>query len=149
MIISRLYDWLVVQRDPAGTGVVSTDRSMRGWVPDGCFLEIGIPVASAVAEATASASSTRASRAPILPRSITSSNFPGFALMDYKRRGQEEVNLIKGETMRIFKVYDHWCYVIIPFSNVCSMLICVQAVKDNGDRGWVPVRHIQHFQWLN
>ena len=105
---------------------MSTDRSMRGWVPDGCFLEIGIPVASAVAEATASASSTRASRAPILPRSITSSNFPGFALMDYKKRGQEEANLIKGEAMRIFKVYDHWCYVSFPLlQRLLDVDLCV------------------------
>lgn len=122
MIISRLYDWLVVQRDPTGAGVVGTNTSIRGWVPDGCFLETVIPVASAIAEAMTSAPSNTCARAPILPRSIVSSNFPGVALMDYKMKAEEEIDLVKDDAMRIFKMYDHWCYVRIP---LLRSLFCV------------------------
>lgn len=81
-----------------------------------------MPVASTITEAMASASSNTGARAPILPRSIISSNFPGVALMDYKMTAEEEVDLVKGDAMRIFKVYDHWCYVRIP---LLQPLFCV------------------------
>lgn len=112
MIISRLYSWFVVQRDFTGAGTVGTDTSMWGWVPNGCCLEIGIPVASAIAEAMASA--PFGSRAPILPQRIISSSSPGVVLMDYKMKGEEEVDLVMGDAVRIFKVHDHWSYVRIP-----------------------------------
>ena len=113
MIVSRLYGWFVAQRDFTGAGTVGTDTSMWGWVPNGCFLEIGIPVASAIAEAMASTPSHTGSRAPILPQSIISSGFPGVALMDYKMKGEEEVDLVMGDAVRVFKVHDHWSYVCI------------------------------------
>jgi len=91
---------------------VGTDTSMWGWVPNGCCLEIGIPVASAIAEAMASA--PFGSRAPILPQRIISSSSPGVVLMDYKMKGEEEVDLVMGDAVRIFKVHDHWSYVRIP-----------------------------------
>ncbi|KAF5316032.1 hypothetical protein D9619_006350 [Psilocybe cf. subviscida] len=129
VILSRARGWWVVQRDPTGSGVVDTDIVKQGWVPAGCLLETNVPVASAIAEATAANSSsnrspeTSASRTPILPLSIISTSFPGVALMDYKKKGDEELDLVKDDALRVFKRYNHWSY----------------AVKENGgDRGWVP-----------
>ncbi len=39
--------------DPTGSGIVDTDIVKQGWVPAGCLLETNVPVASAIAEATA------------------------------------------------------------------------------------------------
>ncbi|KAL4062485.1 hypothetical protein J3A83DRAFT_1433499 [Scleroderma citrinum] len=111
VIISRLYDWLVVQRDPTGAGLVRTDTSVQRWAPDGCFLETIIPVASAITEAMASTALNVGSRAPIFPTRIISSSFPGIALMDYKAKGDEEINLMTGDAVRIFKLYNYWSYV--------------------------------------
>lgn len=45
--------------------------------------------------------------------------------MDYKKKGDEELDLQKDDSLRVFKRYNHWSY----------------AVKEvGGDRGWVPVR---------
>jgi hypothetical protein len=136
VILSRARGWWVVQRDPTGSGIVDADTSKQGWVPAGCLLETNVPVASAIAEATAankhpdsaaSGSSPRSpvSRTPILPLSIISTSFPGIALMDYKKKGDEELDLIKDDALRVFKRYNHWSYAV---------------KEDGGDRGWVPVR---------
>lgn len=120
VILSRARGWWVVQRDPTGSGVVDTDTSKQGWVPAGCLLETNVPVASAIAEATAakggapssgSPPSTPVSKTPILPLSIISTSFPGVALMDYKKKGEEELDLIKDDSLRVFKRYNHWSYV--------------------------------------
>jgi bZIP factor len=50
-------------------------------------------------------------RTPILPLSIISTSFPGIALMDYKKKGDEELNLVKDDALRVFKRYNHWSYV--------------------------------------
>ncbi|KAG1741085.1 hypothetical protein EDB19DRAFT_1706210 [Suillus lakei] len=121
VILSRARGWWVVQRDPTGSGVVDTDTSKQGWVPAGCLLETNVPVASAIAEATAASKTPGSSemplaadsKTPILPLSIISTSFPGIALMDYKKKGEEEV----------FKKYNHWSYAV---------------KEDGGDRGWVP-----------
>ncbi|TDL24017.1 hypothetical protein BD410DRAFT_838533 [Rickenella mellea] len=130
VILSRARGWWVVQRDPAGTGVVETDTSKQGWVPAGCLLETNVPVASAVAEATAARSSATgspppspASKTPILPLSILSTSFPGVALTDYRKKGEEELDLVKDDLLRVFKRYNHWSYAV---------------KEDGGDRGWVP-----------
>lgn len=31
--------------------------------------------------------------------------------MDYKRKGDEELNLNKDDYLRVFKRYNHWSYV--------------------------------------
>lgn len=115
IILSRARGWWVVQRDPAGSGVVEPDTSKQGWVPAGCLLETSVPVASAIAEArgqTGDASPTSpAGKTPILPLSILSTSFPGIALMDYKKKGEEELDLAKDDSLRVFKRYNHWSYV--------------------------------------
>ncbi|KAI9461479.1 hypothetical protein HD554DRAFT_2130004 [Boletus coccyginus] len=128
VILSRARGWWVVQRDPTGSGVVDTDTSKQGWVPAGCLLETNVPVASAIAEATAAAKAAGSSdvsenKTPILPLSIISTSFPGVALMDYKKKGEEELDLVKDDALRVFKRYNHWSYAV---------------KEEGGDRGWVP-----------
>ncbi|KAK7686418.1 hypothetical protein QCA50_010642 [Cerrena zonata] len=135
IILSRARGWWVVQRDPAGSGLVEPDTSKQGWVPAGCLLETNVPVASAIAEATSRGhpssddnnSSDPANKTPILPLSILSTSFPGIALMDYKAKGEEELDLIKDDTLRVFKRYNHWSYAV---------------KEESGDRGWVPSWYI-------
>ncbi|KAF9245298.1 hypothetical protein BU15DRAFT_71054 [Melanogaster broomeanus] len=128
VILSRARGWWVVQRDPTGSGVVDTDTSKQGWVPAGCLLETSVPVASAIAEATAAAKASGSSdspekKTPILPLNIISTSFPGVALMDYKKKGEEELDLAKDDALRVFKRYNHWSYAV---------------KEEGGDRGWVP-----------
>ncbi|KZT27806.1 hypothetical protein NEOLEDRAFT_1239967 [Neolentinus lepideus HHB14362 ss-1] len=135
IILSRARGWWVVQRDPAGTGAVEPDMTKQGWVPAGCLLETNIPVASAVAEANAlrgpmsdsSPSSPQSKKTPILPLSIVSTSFPGIALMDYEGKGDEELDLMKDDALRVFKRYNHWSYAV---------------KEEGGDRGWVPSWYI-------
>ena len=139
----------MVQRDPTGSGIVDTDIVKQGWVPAGCLLETNVPVASAIAEATAAKNGSSSgspphsliSKTPILPLSIISTSFPGIALMDYNKKGDEELDLVKDEALRVFKRYNHWSYVssVISFIRLQAQLLS-QAVKEvGGDRGWVPV----------
>jgi len=134
VIISRARGWWVVQRDPTGTGIVDSDTTKQGWVPAGCLLETRIPVATAVAEAShASGSNSEPpspvsnTKTPILPLHIVSTSFPGYALMDYKKKGDEELDLFKDDVLRVFKRYNHWSYAV---------------KEDGGDRGWVPSWYI-------
>ncbi|KXN86547.1 Protein STE50 [Leucoagaricus sp. SymC.cos] len=127
VILSRSRGWWIVQRDPNGTGIVEADTVKQGWVPAGCLLETSVPVASAIAQANAvkgsSGPNNDTSKTPILPLSIISTSFPGIALMDYNKKGEEELELVEGDQLRVFKRYNHWSY----------------AVKEQGgDRGWVP-----------
>ena len=118
IILSRARGWWVVQRDQTGNGILDTDPTRQGWVPAGCLLETNVPVASAIAEAnaarasaTGSPPSSPTSKTPILPLSILSTSFPGVALMDYRAKGEEELNLVKDDLLRVFKRYNHWSYV--------------------------------------
>jgi hypothetical protein len=118
IILSRARGWWVVQRDPAGSGLVEPDTTKQGWVPAGCLLETNVPVATAIADATArtgaasgSLPSTPPGATPILPLSILSTSFPGIALTDYKKKGDEELDLVKDDSLRVFKRYNHWSYV--------------------------------------
>jgi len=121
----------VVQRDPQGTGIVDPDTTKQGWVPAGCLLETRMSVATAIAEAMhvpglnpeSPPSPVPVSRPPILPLDIVSTSFPGWALADYKKAGDEELDLFKGDVLRVFKRYNHWSYAV---------------KEDGGDRGWVP-----------
>ena len=129
IILSRARGWWVVQRDPSGTGVLDTDTSKQGWVPAGCLLETNVPVASAIAEANAARAlnggspTIPASKTPILPLSILSTSFPGVALMDYRKKGDEELDLVKDDLLRVFKRYNHWSYVchILYFLSFISL----------------------------
>ncbi|KAG7093747.1 hypothetical protein E1B28_007398 [Marasmius oreades] len=145
IILSRARGWWVVQGDPKGTGVVEADVSKQGWVPAGCLLETNQPIASAIRQArekkgmgddadgeTATGDreadaeqpiASSSSKTPILPLSIISTSFPGIALMDYKKKGEEELDLAKDDSLRVFKRYNHWSYAV---------------KEDGGDRGWVP-----------
>jgi hypothetical protein len=83
-------------------------------------LETNVPVASAIAEATAAAKAAGSSdvsenKTPILPLSIISTSFPGVALMDYKKKGEEELDLAKDDALRVFKRYNHWSYVRLRY----------------------------------
>lgn len=109
-----------MQRDPAGDGTVEpAETAKQGWVPAGCLLETNVPVATAIAEASAARltiggsppSSPSSSRTPILPLSILSTSFPGVALTDYRAKGEEELDLVKDDLLRVFKRYNHWSYV--------------------------------------
>ncbi|KAH9995588.1 hypothetical protein BJV77DRAFT_1059707 [Russula vinacea] len=115
VIISRARGWWVVQRDP--------QEGKQGWVPAGCLLETRIPVATAVAEASHASGSnseppspTPTTKTPILPLHIVSTSFPGYALMDYKKKGDEELD------------YSRMTYFAVK--------------EDGGDRGWVPSWYI-------
>ena len=92
-------------------------------------------------------------RTPILPLSIISTSFPGIALMDYKKKGDEELNLAKDDALRVFKRYNHWSYVRPVFSLFLGRdthVLTSQAVKeDGGDRGWVPVRLCPRYRMLH
>ncbi|VDC00981.1 unnamed protein product [Peniophora sp. CBMAI 1063] len=142
VIISRARGWWVVQRDPQGTGTVDSDPSKQGWVPAGCLLETRIPIARAIASTSSNPSSNPGStpssptngvagginaRTPILPLHIVSTSFPGYALMDYKKKGDEELDLSKDDALRVFKRYNHWSYAV---------------KEDGGERGWVPSWYI-------
>ena len=62
--------------------------------------------------------------------------------MDYKKKGDEELDLIKDDSLRVFKRYNHWSYVRVSFlqMDLLLTLLASQAVKEEGgDRGWVPV----------
>ncbi|KZV71585.1 hypothetical protein PENSPDRAFT_650595 [Peniophora sp. CONT] len=143
VIISRVRGWWVVQRDPQGTGTVDSDPSKQGWVPAGCLLETRIPIARAITpshnyNSNSNPGSTPSSptdgvagginaRTPILPLHIVSTSFPGYALMDYKKKGDEELDLGKDDALRVFKRYNHWSYAV---------------KEDGGERGWVPSWYI-------
>lgn len=129
MIISRAKGWWVVQRDQTGFGSVEQDLAKQGWVPAGCLLETNVPVAAAIAEArgtlpVTSPPESPSGKTPILPLSIISTSFPGTALMEYKKKGEEELDLVKDDLLRVFKRYNHWSYAV---------------KEEGGDRGWVPV----------
>jgi len=114
IINQRAKGWWVVQKDPTGTGHVDSD-GRHGWVPAGCLLETNQPVTMAIQEANAARPFDHygrdPDRMPILPTSIISTSYPGIALMDYRRKGEEELDLVKDDALRVFKRYNHWSYV--------------------------------------
>ena len=131
IIILRARGWWAVQRDPQGTGIVDSDTTQQSWVPAGCLLETQIPVATAVAEANrASGSSAEPlspvpiTNTPILPLHIVSTSFPGHALMDYEKNGDEELDLFKDDLLRVFKRYNQWCYVRSFLVSLLQSIYC-------------------------
>lgn len=132
IISSRAKGWWVVQRDLIGTGAAVGLDMEKGWVPAGCLLETKVPVAVAVeaANAARAPSDTLHPRSfalkdskPILPISVLSISYPKVALVEYKRKGDKELDLNKDDLLRVYKRYNHWSYVVKELS---------------GDRGWVP-----------
>jgi protein STE50 len=112
VILSRARGWWVVQRDPSGFGIVDTDMSEQRWVPAGCFLETNVPVASAVEIASSSNSASPKGKTSVLPLNIITSSYrAGIALLDYEKRGEGELELVKDELLRVFMRYNHWSYV--------------------------------------
>lgn len=126
MVYSRSKGWWQVYKDQGGLGIVD-DAARRGWVPAGCLLETSVPPVT-VAEATVLASAqpgllaalplaslvivhSPSCDAPILRRNIVSKSYPGIALMDRLLQGDHEVDLVKGDTVHVFKRYNHWIYV--------------------------------------
>lgn len=107
----------MVRRDPDGRGLVEADSSNQGWVPAGCLLEIRVPVSVAIEEAASVTRSNTFSSpewsfgSPILPLSVLSTSSPGVALMNYRKKGEEELHLQKGDALRVFKRYNNWSYV--------------------------------------
>lgn len=137
-----------MQRDPTGSGIVDPDTVKQGWVPAGCLLETRVPVASAIAEAAAKGGS--GSKTPILPLSIISTSFPGVALMDYKKKGEEELDLVKDDALRVFKRYNHWSYVSHPYILVKDALLTMNhrlsrksVVIVDGSRPGLLERYLQ------
>jgi bZIP factor len=132
IIISRARGWWFVQRDQEAKGIVEIDPSKQGWVPAGCLLETSVPVAVAIEEAALAIKSKASfdgntlspvSKTPILPLSILSTSFPGVALMEYTKKGEEELDLMKDDTLRVFKRYNHWSYVSACFFLYTLVLI--------------------------
>jgi len=113
---------------------MDSDTTRQGWVPAGCLLETQIPVATAIAKAnhvTGSSSEPPSlaliTKTPILPLHIVSTSCPGYALVDHKKKGDEELDLFKDDALRVFKRYNHWSYAV---------------KEDGGDRGWAPSWYI-------
>jgi hypothetical protein len=52
---------------------------------------------------------------PIMPMHLTSTSFSGIALRTYHVKGDEELELMKDEYVRVFKRYNHWSYVSNTF----------------------------------
>ncbi|TYJ55870.1 hypothetical protein B9479_003393 [Cryptococcus floricola] len=120
IIRSKSKGWYIVNRDIDGTG--SPHSFDQGWVPAGCILELSQPV-SLISPSPDGQISAFPGLLPIPPSNITSSSYAGFALMDYKAKGDDELALEEGEKVRVYKKYCHWSYVIR---------------NDTGERGWVP-----------
>ncbi|THH11650.1 hypothetical protein EW145_g504 [Phellinidium pouzarii] len=130
IIRSRNQIRWIVQRDPEGTGNID-DTLEQGRVPPGCLLETDIPIASAFAAAYSaqvsnSFSTPRVvpsfSNAPILPCNILATGFVDLTLKEYKGNDDDELDVLPGERVHVYKRYKHLSYV----------------VKDDGDRGWIP-----------
>ncbi|KZP01726.1 hypothetical protein CALVIDRAFT_524063 [Calocera viscosa TUFC12733] len=124
IIIQRFKGWWVAQRDLTGDGIADP-ASERGWVPAGCLLELTTTRSVAFAKLSRTGRTPAGDPAliPMMATSITSTQFPAFALKDYQASGKYELTLRKGDSLRVFKRYNHWAY----------------AIKDaTGERGWYP-----------
>jgi protein STE50 len=143
VVFPQSSTWCIAQQDPRGQGIFDGSDARQGWVPLGCFLKVNVPIATAVAEARerrapgksdragSSAGSSGSSRTrgrfttePILPARIESRGQPGVILVDYKNRGEHELEVTRDTAVVVFKRYRHWSYAVKLVS---------------GERGWLPV----------
>jgi len=133
IILSRARGWWVVQRDPSGSGHLDPDQTKQGWVPAGCLLETSLPVAQAIADALSGRPGAESSiETPIMPSSIVSTSYPGVALMDYRKKGgEEELDVVKDDALRVFKRYNHWSYVCLTSPPLCysTLIRCIRRSK--------------------
>ncbi|BGP24212.1 MAKKKK cascade protein kinase regulator Ste50 [Rhodotorula toruloides] len=144
VILSKTKGWWVVHRDhPSSLSSPTSsnpDYSLAprksAWVPAGCLLETSVPPLSLLTNSSdpapnpsttkssqgVSAHEGNAASVPIPPSYVVSVSTPGVALMDYAPRGPGELEVKKGQPLRILKRYNHWSY----------------AIKEDGGRGWLP-----------
>lgn len=64
-----------------------------------------------VADANEMMTRKAASNVPILPSHITSTSSATRALAEYHSKGEDEVDLEEGDTLRMYKRHYHWVYV--------------------------------------
>ncbi|KAM0751989.1 RA-domain-containing protein [Meredithblackwellia eburnea MCA 4105] len=106
IIISKTKGWWVVHRD-LGPGASDTTTRKSGWVPAGCLLETSVPPLSLPGALSSAGSPYNASNVSIEPSFIVSVSTPGIALMDYTKNGSDELDVKKGNHLRILKRYNH------------------------------------------
>ncbi|GAA5963678.1 hypothetical protein JCM3765_003541 [Sporobolomyces pararoseus] len=140
IILSKTKGWWVVHRDGSNLSDPS-QPSKSAWVPAGCLLETSVPPLSLSSSDNpprggggGGGEISNAASIPILPSYVVSVSTPGIALMDYSPSkinnttggggggGIGELEVKKGQSLRILKRYNHWSY----------------AIKEDGNRGWVP-----------
>ena len=85
-----------------------TTPRKSAWVPAGCLLETTVSVLSlAKPEHLANASPGNAADVPIEPTFVLSVSTPNVALMDFEKKGTDELDVRKGTPLRILKRYNH------------------------------------------
>lgn len=144
MILSKAKGWYIVQKDPDGMGKIVPDQALSGWVPagtlpvsskqygtytyhsSGCLLELSSPV-SIVSPAATENVPAYPGLLPLAPSAVMSSSYPGVALMDYQAKGEGELSLREGDTVKVYKKYCHWSYTSV-------VLFCLAANETGADR---------------
>jgi hypothetical protein len=124
IILAKAKGMYVVQRDPDGLGKILPNGEKSGWVPagmsffesqlgnsnlPGCLLETSQPI-SIASPGIGAVIPPYPGLAPLPPSAILSSFYPGIVLMDYVKQGDDEITLVEGEKVRIYKKYWHWNY---------------------------------------
>ncbi|KAH8920761.1 RA-domain-containing protein [Atractiella rhizophila] len=124
-IVNKAKGWWVVYRDNGPGGPMGENEVIKSaWVPAGCLLETAVaPLRFATPDQIMANGPANARNVLVPPISIISVSTPGVALMDYKPKGSEEVEMRKDERLRVYKRYNHWSYL-------CN--------ESTGERGWVP-----------
>ena len=118
--------WWVVYRE--SDTLEEKEQAKSGWVPAGCLLETSL----APAQLGESSTPTNASSVAISPAQIISVSTPGVALMDYKANGSDELKLVKGNLVRVYKRYNQYVFSVClnrPYSCfACSWSYVRRAV---------------------
>ncbi|KAJ3557570.1 hypothetical protein NM688_g1406 [Phlebia brevispora] len=76
-----------------------------------------MPVPTAVSEATAQGVAPRMNSIDglgvtrMLPLSILLTSVTGIARLEYGKKGEVELSLAEGDSVQMFKQYNHWSYV--------------------------------------
>ncbi|QRV74275.1 Tyrosine kinase catalytic domain protein [Ceratobasidium sp. AG-Ba] len=125
IIVARTGGWWVVQRDISGFGTLG-DAPEHFWVPDGCLLEISLPAAAAISEASGRpvTNYNTVQGGPIMPRRFkTLPNFSGITLTAHHVKDDGELEVDENEAVRVFKRHNFWSYAVR---------------ESSGERGWIP-----------